>query len=93
MIPISFHLCVGAVDTPSVVRQAIDGRHDTRAIAASAPLSVPSIRATLRRSLVSEVSAALDLEADAQAALLDTTDFAEGIAASIGKRPPQFAGS
>jgi enoyl-CoA hydratase/carnithine racemase len=63
------------------------------AIAASAPLSVLSIRATLRRPLVAEVSAALDLEADAQAALLDTADFAEGIAASIGKRPPQFVGS
>ena len=62
-------------------------------IAASAPLSVPSIRATLRRSLVSEVLAALDLEAEAQAALLETADFAEGIAASIGKRPPQFVGS
>lgn len=62
-------------------------------IAASAPLSVPAIRATLRRSLVSEVSAALDLEAAAQAALLETADFAEGVAASIGKRAPKFIGS
>ncbi|WP_326761710.1 enoyl-CoA hydratase/isomerase family protein [Streptomyces phaeochromogenes] len=62
-------------------------------IAAAAPLSVPSIRATLRRSLVSEVSAALDCEAAAQAALLETADFAEGVAASIAKRPPQFVGS
>ncbi|MEV4033616.1 enoyl-CoA hydratase/isomerase family protein [Streptomyces umbrinus] len=62
-------------------------------IAAAAPLSVPSIRATLRRSLVSEVSAALDCEAAAQAALLETADFAEGIAASIAKRPPHFVGS
>ncbi|MFI6693001.1 enoyl-CoA hydratase/isomerase family protein [Streptomyces sp. NPDC050433] len=62
-------------------------------IAESAPLSVPSIRATLRRSLVSEVSAALDREAAAQAALLGTADFAEGIAASIEKRPPHFGGS
>jgi enoyl-CoA hydratase/carnithine racemase len=62
-------------------------------IASSAPLSVPAIRATLRRSMVAEVSAALDVEATAQAALLDTADFAEGIAASIGKRPPQFVGS
>ena len=81
-------LCDAVADDPrkAAVELAI-------AIAASAPLSVPSIRATLRRSLVSEVSAALDLEADAQAALLDTADFAEGIAASIGKRPPQFTGS
>ncbi|AQU70137.1 enoyl-CoA hydratase/isomerase family protein [Streptomyces niveus] len=62
-------------------------------IAAAAPLSVPFIRATLRRSLVSEVSAALDCEAAAQAALLETADFAEGVAASIAKRPPHFVGS
>lgn len=62
-------------------------------IAASAPLSVPAIRATMRRALVADVSAALSTEADAQAALLGTADFAEGIAASIGKRAPQFNGS
>src|SRR3974390_1425730 len=80
-------LCDAVADDPPPAPAAL-----ATAIAASAPLSVPSIRATLRRPLVSEVSAALDLEADAQAALLDTADFAEGIAASIGKRPPQFAG-
>ncbi|MGJ0183921.1 enoyl-CoA hydratase/isomerase family protein [Corynebacterium glyciniphilum] len=62
-------------------------------IAASAPLAVPAIRATLRRQLVSETVAALDLEASAQASLLDTKDFEEGIAASIGKRPPNFTGA
>jgi enoyl-CoA hydratase/carnithine racemase len=62
-------------------------------IASSGPLAVPAIRATLRRSLVSEAVAALDLEAAAQAALLDTADFAEGIAASIGKRSPVFTGA
>ena len=84
----SIGLCDAVADDPRKAAVEL-----AAAIAASAPLSVPSIRATLRRSLVSEVSAALDLEADAQAALLDTADFAEGIAASIGKRPPQFAGS
>ncbi|WP_284748303.1 enoyl-CoA hydratase/isomerase family protein [Amycolatopsis sp. RTGN1] len=81
-------LCDGVADDPREAAVELASR-----IAASAPLSVPSIRATLRRSLVSEVSAALDLEADAQAALLGTADFAEGIAASIGKRPPNFVGS
>lgn len=62
-------------------------------IATSGPLAVPAIRATLRRALVSDAVAALDLEASAQAALLDTKDFEEGIAASIGKRAPNFTGS
>ena len=81
-------LCDAVADDPRAAAVELAAE-----IAASAPLSVPSIRATLRRSLVAEVLAALDLEADAQAALLDTADFAEGIAASIGKRPPQFVGS
>ncbi|MFC4504470.1 MULTISPECIES: enoyl-CoA hydratase/isomerase family protein [Streptomyces] len=62
-------------------------------IAASAPLSLPAIRSTMRRSMVAEVSAALDIEAHAQAALLGTADFAEGIAASVEKRRPHFTSS
>lgn len=81
-------LCDDVADDPRAAAVELASR-----IAASAPLSVPSIRATLRRSLVSEVSAALDLEADAQARLLGTGDFAEGVAASVEKRPPRFTGS
>ncbi|MBB2946345.1 enoyl-CoA hydratase/carnithine racemase [Actinoplanes lutulentus] len=62
-------------------------------IASSAPLSLVAIRATLRRRLVPEVSAALDVEATAQAALLGTADFTEGVAAAGERRPPQFVGS
>jgi len=47
----------------------------------------------LKRLALANAARADQSEADAQAALLDTADFAEGIAASIGKRPPQFAGS
>jgi enoyl-CoA hydratase/carnithine racemase len=61
-------------------------------IASSSPLSLRAIRATMRRQLVAEVAPALDLEALAQSALLDTADFAEGIAASIAKRRPAFHG-
>jgi len=61
-------------------------------IAASAPLAVSAIRSTMRRDVLARVAAALDLEASAQASLLDTADFAEGIAASIGKREPVFHG-
>jgi enoyl-CoA hydratase/carnithine racemase len=62
-------------------------------IAESAPLSLAAIRSTMRRATVSGVATALDLEATAQSALLDTDDFSEGIAASIGKRAPAFVGS
>jgi enoyl-CoA hydratase/carnithine racemase len=62
-------------------------------IATSGPLAVPVIRATMRRSLIADATMALDLEASAQAALLDTKDFEEGIAASIGKRAANFTGS
>ena len=64
-----------------------------REIGRSAPLSLRMIRGTMRRKVVAEVAAALDQEAVAQAALLDTADFAEGLAASIGKREPRFRGA
>jgi 2-(1,2-epoxy-1,2-dihydrophenyl)acetyl-CoA isomerase len=62
------------------------------AIAGSAPLSVVSIRATMRRSLVADIWAALDTEAQAQAALLPTSDFREGIEAARSRRDPVFTG-
>lgn len=62
-------------------------------IAGSAPLSLAAIRATMRRRLVAEVSAALDLEAEAQSALLGTGDFTEGVRASVERRTPIFNGA
>jgi len=62
------------------------------AIAESAPQSLVAIRSTMRRQVLADVAAALDLEALGQAALLGTEDFAEGIAASIDKRRPTFSG-
>ena len=59
-------------------------------IARSAPLSIVSIRATMRRTLADEIAAALDVEARAQAALLPTADFREGIEAARGRRSPVF---
>ncbi|WP_446046547.1 enoyl-CoA hydratase/isomerase family protein [Streptomyces olivaceus] len=81
-------LCDRIADNPRV--EAIDFATQ---IAASAPLALPAIRSTMRRAMVAEVSAALDVEANAQAALLGTADFAEGIAASVEKRQPRFTSS
>lgn len=62
-------------------------------LAQSAPLAVAAIRATMRRQLVADVSAALDAEAQAQAELLRTSDFREGIAAAGERRLPTFTGT
>lgn len=62
-------------------------------IARSAPLALVAIRGTMRRAMRAAVAVALDLEADAQATLLPTDDFREGVAAVIAKRPPEFRGS
>jgi enoyl-CoA hydratase/carnithine racemase len=56
------------------------------------PGSDGSIGMPLRCSPVAEVQDALEAEADAQAALLSTADFREGISASIERRTPNFSG-
>jgi 2-(1,2-epoxy-1,2-dihydrophenyl)acetyl-CoA isomerase len=61
-------------------------------IAASAPLAVRSIRATMRGGLAARVRAATDREAAEQERLRQTADFAEGIRASSERRPPRFEG-
>jgi enoyl-CoA hydratase/carnithine racemase len=61
-------------------------------IAASAPLAVRSIRATLRGDLAARVRRALDHELAEQRALWATRDSAEGIEASLQRRSPVFRG-
>lgn len=62
-------------------------------IAASAPLAVESIRATLRGDLADRVAAATVREAAEQARLRATADFAEGTRAMADRRPPRFTRS
>jgi enoyl-CoA hydratase/carnithine racemase len=62
-------------------------------IARSAPLSVAAIRSTMRRGLVADVHRALEAEAEAQATLLDTADFKEGLDAAVNRRTPTFTGA
>ncbi len=63
-----------------------------REIAGAAPLAVRSIRATMRRTLLDELQAALDHEKAEQDRLRTTTDFREGIKASSERREPNFEG-
>ena len=62
-------------------------------IAASAPLAVSAIRATLRADLIERFRAALVVEAAKQHDLQDTSDFAEGVLAMRDRRLPQFTGT
>jgi 2-(1,2-epoxy-1,2-dihydrophenyl)acetyl-CoA isomerase len=61
-------------------------------ITASGPLAVRSIRATLRLGLVERLRLAMDHECAVQESLRSSSDFAEGIAATAGRREPRFSG-
>jgi 2-(1,2-epoxy-1,2-dihydrophenyl)acetyl-CoA isomerase len=61
-------------------------------IAASAPLAVRAIRATLRGDLGARVRAAMAHEAREQDRLRATEDFVEGVRATAERRTPRFAG-
>jgi 2-(1,2-epoxy-1,2-dihydrophenyl)acetyl-CoA isomerase len=75
---------------PAQLRAAAHGL--AAEIAVSAPLSVRSIRATMRGGLAARVREATDGEAVEQERLRQTADFAEGIRASAERRTPQFEG-
>jgi 2-(1,2-epoxy-1,2-dihydrophenyl)acetyl-CoA isomerase len=62
-------------------------------LAASGPLAVRSIRATLRGDLVEEVRLAMEHECAEQTRLRDTADFSEGVRATAERRTPQFRGA
>ena len=61
-------------------------------IAASAPLAVRAIRATLRDGLADAVIAATEHELNQQSQLRLTEDFQEGVRAMAERRAPHFAG-
>jgi enoyl-CoA hydratase/carnithine racemase len=62
------------------------------AIAASAPLAVRSIRATMRGPLAEQARAAMRHERSEQERLMRTADWREGVAAVSERRPARFAG-
>jgi 2-(1,2-epoxy-1,2-dihydrophenyl)acetyl-CoA isomerase len=61
-------------------------------IAASAPLAIRSIRATLRGPLASRARAAMERERAEQERLMQTSDWREGLAAVRDRRPANFTG-
>jgi len=62
-------------------------------LAASAPLAVRAVRATLREGLVERVRGAMAHEREEQDRLAATADFREGVRASTERREPRFTGS
>ncbi len=74
----------------SAVRERAVARAE--AIAASAPLAVRAVKATLDLGRVERLRAATDRELSEQARLMATDDAKEGIRASIERRPPTFNG-
>lgn len=63
-----------------------------REIAASAPLALQSLRATLRRGLVDELRNAVARESHEQNRHFQSADFREGVAAMAARREPRFEG-
>jgi enoyl-CoA hydratase/carnithine racemase len=61
-------------------------------IAASAPLAIRAIRATMRGHLAEQVRAATAHELIEQGKLFGTADFREGVAATAERRTPRFGG-
>ncbi|OBH94862.1 enoyl-CoA hydratase/isomerase family protein [Mycobacterium sp. E2733] len=61
-------------------------------IAASAPLALTSIRATMRAGLAEAVAAATAHELEEQNRLQATADFREGVTAAAQRRAPLFIG-
>jgi 2-(1,2-epoxy-1,2-dihydrophenyl)acetyl-CoA isomerase len=61
-------------------------------IAASAPLAVRSIRATMRDQLTVQARAAMARERAEQERLMESSDWREGLAAVSERRPANFSG-
>ena len=61
-------------------------------IAASAPLAVRSIRATMRQQLAIQARAAMQRERAEQERLMLTADWKEGVAAVTARRQADFTG-
>jgi enoyl-CoA hydratase/carnithine racemase len=71
---------------------AVDVRAFAQRLAAGPPLALAAIKRGIDRALATGLDAVLEDERVAQRALFTTRDFAEGVAAFIGKRVPEYSG-
>jgi 2-(1,2-epoxy-1,2-dihydrophenyl)acetyl-CoA isomerase len=82
-------ICDRLADTDSLDEAT---RDLARAIAASAPLAIRSIRYTMRAELAQSARRAMERERAEQTRLMATADFSEGVAATAERRIPVFHG-
>jgi 2-(1,2-epoxy-1,2-dihydrophenyl)acetyl-CoA isomerase len=82
-------LCDRLTDPDHLLAGALDYATE---LAATGPLAVRSIRATLRRGLVEQVELAMDHEYAEQMRLGETQDFREGVRAVAERRIARFRG-
>jgi enoyl-CoA hydratase/carnithine racemase len=84
---------IGLVDFLAADGQVMEVALERAArLAEAAPGSISATKAFLGRAPLG-LDAMLDWEADTQAVLIASSDFAEGCAAFAGKRAPRFSGS
>ena len=78
-----------------VADDAFDARIDqlVEQLAAGAPLAYAATKRVLRSATLADLPAMLDAERAGQGPLLESADFAEGIAAFQEKRPARFTGA
>jgi 2-(1,2-epoxy-1,2-dihydrophenyl)acetyl-CoA isomerase len=82
---------IGLADRLVPADQLRSAAHElAQQIADAAPLAVRSIRRTMRADLADRVAAATEHERVEQQRLSQTEDWAEGIRASLERRPPVF---